>query len=220
MTSLSCGAMKPWVFAALVLTAPTLGCADRLAGEDEEPSDPACATITATGYWHDGRMHVIYEEDTGTAGTACICMTVDEIQSGELDDEVNDLAFAECTRLADIYSGDFDWSDCEERYLSGIWMGSIAFARGETAWKADGLDCSEEGPAGCSISGDRSAGGLCGLVLLGLLSLRRRQRRPRSATTATGRLVTVATISARLRAARVDAVTGGSTPWRRSDTGD
>lgn len=175
--------MKCWTFVVLILTAPILACADRLAEDEEDPTYPACATITATGYWDDGRMHVIFEEDTGTAGTACVCMTVDQIESGELDEEVNDLAYAECTRLADIYSGNFDWNDCEERYLSGIWMAGIGFAWGDAAWKADDhdLDCTGDATEGCSIAGEQGAGGLHWIPLLALLPLRRRQPRRRRA---------------------------------------
>lgn len=175
--------MKRWILAALVAmaTVPALGCVDRVVGYDEEPSYPACATITALGHWDSGAQYVIFNEQTGTAGTGCLCLTEQEIQSGERDDEINDVAFAECTRLADVYSGDFDWDDCEANYLSGEWIASIAFAEGETAWKApDDLDCSgDDSPEGCSVLDERGLGASYCSVLLGLLWLRRRHARRR-----------------------------------------
>ena len=170
--------MKPWTLALTLAVAPVLGCVDRLADPDEEPRYPACAKITASGYWEDGTQYVLVDERDGATGSACICLTEQEKKSGDWDEEINDLAFAECTRLADVYSGNFDWDDCEEGYRSGEWIKSIAFAIDDTAWRARGLECSGDSE-GCSTSSERAPGALCASALIGLLWLRRRRPRRR-----------------------------------------
>ena len=168
--------MKRWMLAALVIAIPVLGCVDRVVELDEEPRYPACAKVTGTGYWEDGTRHVLVDERDGAVGTACLCLTQEEIQSGERDDEINDLAFAECTRLADVYSGKFDWDNCEESYTSGEWIASIAFAIDDTAWRARGLVCSDNEPEGCSVSDERAPWALYCSTLIALLWLCRRRR--------------------------------------------
>ena len=170
--------MKRWAL-VLVVTAAVLGCADRLVDLDEEPRHAVCATITAKGYWEDGTHWVLYDERDGAAGTACMCLTEEEKFSGERDDELNDLAFAECTRLADVFSGNFDSDNCEERYLSGDWMDSIVFARGEAAWQTRGFECSGDDPEGCSVADEPGPGAVYWSALLILMTGLRR-RRPRS----------------------------------------
>jgi hypothetical protein len=169
---------RVWVLAVLVALA---GCEERLADldADEDLARPACAPITGWGYFDDGTQQVIFNENTGTAGTACLCMTVDEIVSGSLDDELNDLAFEECTRLVDVYSGGYDWDDCEESYLAGNWPLGVSFAEGDVAWRnIEGLTCGDDDGAqpGCSLGGEQPSpapAGLC--VLIGLVCLYRRQ---------------------------------------------
>lgn len=164
----------------LVVVVALAGCGDRLADlddSDDESLHVACAPITGWGYFEEGGQHVIFNENTGTAGTACLCMTEEEVASRSRSEELNDLMFAECTRLADVYSGNFDWDNCEEKYLSGIWPMGMSFAEGDVDWmNIDGLDCSDGGgPANCSVGDEPSPWPIGACALVGLVCLCRRR---------------------------------------------
>ena len=170
---------RVWGLVGMATMLALTGCGERLADLDEfeDPARPACAPITGWGYFEGGGKHVIFNENTGTAGTACLCLTEDEIVSGARADELNDLLFEECTRLVDVYSGNYDWDECEEKYLSGVWPLGVSFAEGDVAWmNIEGLTCGDGDPEGCSVSDGRGPATAGWWALFGLICIGWRRR--------------------------------------------
>ncbi|PRP95848.1 hypothetical protein ENSA5_37170 [Enhygromyxa salina] len=165
---------------SLALIVALAGCADRTADfDDPAPTRVACVVITGWGYWDNGDKHVIINEETGSSGTACLCLTDEEVLSGARNEELNDLAFAECTRLVDLFSGGFDWDDCEENYLAGAWTSGLSFAEGDDhAWmNSGGLDCNDgaDESLGCSTDSEPGPASVVLSALLALALLRQRR---------------------------------------------
>lgn len=147
------------------------GCAERqVDDEDDEPEvEPTCMILPARGYWDDGSTRTINNE-WNTVGSVCLCLTEEERELESVREELNDLAYAECLRISTLH-WDFDWTECEELYEAGTWLGGVFVARDEHAWKnPTGLTCDESEPVSCSVREHESP--LALLALLGLLGLR------------------------------------------------
>ena len=99
---------------------------DTSADSDREP---ACMWIVGTrGHFADGTTMLFSDEANNRAGTACLCITQDEYDSKSRHDELNDLALAECERLAEPYG--FEWNECQMDHDSDAWMNSVFWAKG------------------------------------------------------------------------------------------
>ena len=130
-----------------------LGCAERQ-GDLEDDGDelyPVCMTIGGTmGHWADGTGTSILDID-GSAGTACMCMTLEEYQSRELVDELAELVVEECQRLARRY--EFESNECRQYYESGIWLPTAVVAAGELEHlNKTGLFCDQEDHVSCELT--------------------------------------------------------------------
>jgi hypothetical protein len=156
----------------LVLVLP--GCADRQADDEELPeAEPTCMILPARGYWDDGSTRTINNE-WGTVGSVCLCLTEEERMLDSVREELNELAFAECNRISTLH-WDFDWTECEELYEAGTWLGGVWVADDEHAWlNHTGLTCDGTEPSSCSVRAGEDATPLACLGLLGLLGLRLR----------------------------------------------
>lgn len=155
------------------------GCADRQVDDDDDVQEflPGCMIITGRGHWEDGSSTVLVDE-TGYTGTACLCMTKEELNEGVWAEELNELAYEECKRIEGLY--DFDWTDCQEFYDSGEWLNQVIPAVGDDAHlNHNGLDCDGESDDSCSITNLEDGDPLLVLVFVALLGLRRRDRAPR-----------------------------------------
>lgn len=155
------------------------GCADRqLDDEDDDlEAEPTCMLLPARGYWDDGSTKTINNE-WGTVGSVCLCLTEEERELESVREELNDLAYAECTRISTL-QWDFDWTECEELYEAGTWLGGVFPASGELAWmNHTGLTCDETEPTSCSMREREPP--LALLVFIGLLGLRLRSSRSSS----------------------------------------
>jgi hypothetical protein len=154
--------------ACLALALTLAGCADRQADiDDERPeAEPTCMILPARGYWDDGSTRTINNE-WGTVGSVCECLTEEERMSDSVHEELNELAYAECNRISTLH-WDFDWTECEELYEDGTWLNYVFIARGDTEWlNHTGLTCDGTEPASCSMRADDDA---TPLVLLALLA--------------------------------------------------
>jgi hypothetical protein len=165
----------------LALVLVLAGCADRQVDIEDEPSEtePTCMILPARGHWDDGASKTINNE-WGTVGSVCLCLTEEERESESVREELNGLAYAECNRISTL-QWDFDWTDCEELYETDAWLGGVFVALDEHAWKnPTGLMCDEIEQTSCSMREHQSP--LALLVFMGLLSLRLRSTSGSSAT--------------------------------------
>ncbi|MCA9704524.1 MAG: hypothetical protein KDK70_01605, partial [Myxococcales bacterium] len=130
---------------ALALGAVSCSCGDRVVGDEPEgDEEPACLwLINPRGVHPDGREPLILDPDGG-AGTVCLCLTEEEYdglgerlsrrgwpEPGTLLEEFNDLAYAECKRLASLE--DFVDDECLAYYETGEWLKDIYWTRGNWA---------------------------------------------------------------------------------------
>ncbi|NJK32116.1 MAG: hypothetical protein HC927_06700 [Deltaproteobacteria bacterium] len=155
-----------------------MACSERqLDGEIEDPRSAACMVGVAHGYWDDGGLLVIREWATGTAFTACLCLTEEEFSTKSREDELNDMLLEECERQAAMK--DFDSNDCQEFYDSEYWLLMVSWARGDNEWmRTPGLSCSSDGEdelQGCALAPD-SRPSLPFVLLLALTIMYRRSR--------------------------------------------
>jgi hypothetical protein len=135
--------------------------------------------LPARGHWDDGSSRTINNE-WGTVGSVCECLTEEERMSESVREELNDLAYAECNRISTLH-WDFDWTECEDLYEAGTWLNGVFVARDDTEWlNHTGLTCDEVEPTSCSVR--EHASPLALLALLGLLGLRSRSTSRSSAT--------------------------------------
>jgi hypothetical protein len=159
--------------ACLALALLLTGCADRQADIDEEMSEaePTCMILPARGYWDDGSTRTINNE-WGTVGSVCECLTEDERMSDSVREELNELAYAECNRISTLH-WDFDWTECEELYEARTWWNYVYTASGDLEWlNHTGLTCDDgTEPASCSVHQQEDATPLILFVSLGLSGL-------------------------------------------------
>jgi hypothetical protein len=155
----------------LVLVLALTGCADRqIEMEDQPEVEPTCMILPARGHWNDGTSYTINNE-WGTVGSVCLCLTEDERASESVREELNDLAYEECNRISKL-EWDFDWTECQELYEAKTWWNGVFIARGDTAWmNHTGLTCEEAEPTSCSVLEREGATPLALLVSLGLSGL-------------------------------------------------
>lgn len=126
----------------LLLTLALVACAERQADDDasDEPeAEPTCMILPASGHWEDGSSRTIQNE-WGTVGTVCMCLTEGERMSDDVRQELNDMAHVECERISTLV-WDFDWTECQELYESGAWLNGVFIARDDTEWMNHGRRC-------------------------------------------------------------------------------
>lgn len=158
-----------------------LGCVERPL--ELEPSfadihrEPACMVLVGThGYWGDGTHEVFTNVKNGGSLSACMCMSEEEFEKGERDEEIADLMLETCLAYS-AYRG-YAWDDCEEDRYDGEWMLFIHWWDTEGfEWAYNGLDCAPPKASDCAlVGGDRGSAPTLGLTLaLILLGLRRRE---------------------------------------------
>jgi hypothetical protein len=147
------------------------GCAERQVDIDDDLPEliPGCMLVNARGHWEDGSSHPIRTE-TDETPTVCKCMTKEELNERVWAEELNELTYAECNRLAARY--DFDWTDCQEFYESGEWLFQVIPATGDdTHFNYTNLDCDGEPDESCSITTPDDGDPLLVLVFIIILGL-------------------------------------------------
>jgi hypothetical protein len=153
------------------------GCADRQIDLDDDLPEllPGCMIITGRGHWEDGSSKVLTNE-SDMAPTVCMCMTKEELNEGVWAEELNELAYPECERSAGLHY-DFDWTDCQEDYESGVWLKHVAPAvEDDVSLNHTGLDCDPDPDESCSIANPDDGDPMLALVFIVLLGLRRKDR--------------------------------------------
>jgi hypothetical protein len=155
--------LRAVILAVSVTTAAVVGgscsCSDRVAGDPPQGyGEPACLwLISPDAFRADGSATPIVDPAAGgRVGTVCLCITQEEFdalgdrlervgfpEEGTLLEELNELAYDECKRLAALIEGAVD-DECLEYYEGGVWLKDISFARGESAnAKPPGFACDE-----------------------------------------------------------------------------
>jgi hypothetical protein len=94
---------------------------------EELRGEPACAWVIDSFVHFEGdNLRVLYDEQTGWSGAACLCLTEEQFESRSRDAEFNDLALDICNKLAAQH--EFIWNDCQMDYESERWLDFVYWA--------------------------------------------------------------------------------------------
>lgn len=108
-------------------------------------AEPACVwLISPRGHRADGSSSLLQDEANRRNPTACLCLTQEEYdglgdrldrvgwpEEGTLLEELNELAYEECTRISELQG--FIDDECLDYYQHGTWLKDVYFARDEWA---------------------------------------------------------------------------------------
>ncbi|MFV8754120.1 hypothetical protein ACNOYE_26540 [Nannocystaceae bacterium ST9] len=134
--------------AIILLLGPFLSCQERLApGEEAEELWKICTVVNAAFvYDEQGEPVRIVQGPTGGHSLVCLCLTIDETNSGDYDDYFNDKALEVCVANA-TRMGYPEANDCAYWHEEGQWIKMIGFYPFE-----DDVRCEDPNAAtGCSV---------------------------------------------------------------------
>ncbi|MFV8753920.1 hypothetical protein ACNOYE_25525 [Nannocystaceae bacterium ST9] len=109
----------------LVTLASLAGCQQRLAEGEPSTSRTICTYVTmARVYDEQGTPVRMVLDVDGSNSEICLCLTPDELKSGDFDDWFNDRAFEACLEDA-AELGYAEANDCDYWYEQGQWIKNI-----------------------------------------------------------------------------------------------
>ncbi|NVB37579.1 hypothetical protein G6O69_07025 [Pseudenhygromyxa sp. WMMC2535] len=171
---------KALLVGAASLVGAGVGCAQRQLEQDPSFADihrePVCMVLVGThGYWEDGTIDTINDDENGGSLSACMCMSEEEYEKGERDEALADLMLEVCLGYSS-YRG-YDWDDCEEDRYDGEWMYFINWWDDpDFDWAYDGTSCEPPEASECSVGESRGRAPMLGLgIVLILVGLRQRR---------------------------------------------